>query len=73
MNVLLKRAVETGELLEMIYMSNNGELSQRRIKILAISDESIRAFCYTRKQSRTFKINNILSIMPIRKHQRIGA
>jgi len=73
MNVLLKRAVETGEMLEMIYLSEKGELSQRKIKVLAFSNESIRAFCMLRHKQRVFKSANILSIGPVRKHYHRGA
>ncbi|MFF2449391.1 hypothetical protein ACFVSW_20315 [Neobacillus sp. NPDC058068] len=73
MNVLLNRALETGEVLEMIYMSEKGELSQRRIKVLDISDGSIRALCMLRHKRRTFKFSNILSIGPVRKNYYKGA
>jgi Tfp pilus assembly protein PilE len=46
MNSLLNRSLETGEVLEMIYMSNKGQLSQRQIKVLEVSDDSIQKFCY---------------------------
>ena len=73
MNVLLKRALETGEVVEMIYMSEKGELSQRRIRVLEVSSGSIRAFCLLRNKQRVFKAANILSIGPIRKNYYKGA
>ena len=73
MNVLLKRALETSEVHEMIYMSEKGELSKRRIRVLEISSESIQAFCLLRNKQRVFKLSNILSIGPIRKHYHKGA
>jgi len=73
MKMLLLRAVETGEKLEMIYMSATGDLTQRVIKVASVNDDSVLAYCYTRRQSRMFKMNNVLSIMPLRKHHRIGA
>ncbi|MBO0962457.1 hypothetical protein J1P26_22445 [Neobacillus sp. MM2021_6] len=73
MNVLLDRAVETGEVLEMIYLSDKGEISQRRIRILEISIGSFRAFCLLRSKQRTFKLSNILSIGPVRKKYQRGA
>jgi predicted DNA-binding transcriptional regulator YafY len=73
MNVLLKRALETGDVLEMIYLSEKGELSQRRIKVLDISAGSIRAFCMLRNRQRIFKLANILSIGQIRPKYQKGA
>lgn len=66
MNGLLKRAVESRQKLEMIYISKEGVISQRVIKVLAVSDVSIKAYCYTKKKYRTFKLTNILSVGPLR-------
>jgi predicted DNA-binding transcriptional regulator YafY len=67
---LLKRAAESKEVLEMIYQNNKGEFSQRRIQVIKMSEESFSAYCFTRKQQRTFKISNILSVGPVRKVRR---
>jgi predicted DNA-binding transcriptional regulator YafY len=69
MKGLLLNAVETGERLELIYMSNKSELSQRIIKVLDVQEDSFKAYCYTRKQFRTFKMSNVLSIGRLRKHK----
>ncbi|MGG4039878.1 WYL domain-containing protein [Heyndrickxia ginsengihumi] len=70
MKGLLMRAAESGERLEMIYMSAKGDISQRVIKVLHVSSESLKAYCYTRNQFRTFKLENILSIVPLKQHRR---
>ena len=70
MKGLLKRAVMNGEFLEMIYLNTKGEISQRRIKVIKLNDESFSAYCFTRKQQRTFKISNVLSVGPVRKVRR---
>ena len=70
MKGLLKRAVVNGEVLEMIYLNTKGEISQRRIKVIKLNDDSFSAYCFTRKQQRTFKISNILSVGPVRKVRR---
>lgn len=64
MKGLLLRSLEEHMLLEMIYMSTNNQISQRRILVTDMNDSTIRAYCYLRKQTRLFKIENILSIMP---------
>lgn len=70
MNGLLLRAASNGEMLEMIYQDNKGNISQRRIKVLAVGEESFRAYCYARRQQRTFLIRHVLSVGPERKIRR---
>lgn len=70
MNKLLKRAVESNEVLEMIYQNNKGEFSQRRIQVIKVNEKSFSAYCFTRKDQRTFKLTSVLSIGPARKVRR---
>ncbi|KOP84133.1 hypothetical protein ACFFHH_20250 [Cytobacillus solani] len=65
MKSLLLKAAASGALLEMIYQDCKGNISQRRIKVLSVNEESLKAYCYIRKQQRTFKITNILSVGPV--------
>ncbi|MFD2446362.1 hypothetical protein ACFSO7_20585 [Bacillus sp. CGMCC 1.16607] len=58
----LIKAVESGRILELIYVDGKGNISQRKIKVLDVNAESFCAYCYTRQQRRTFKLDNILSI-----------
>lgn len=67
MKGLLLRAASSEAVLEMIYLDNKGSISQRRIKVLAVGEESFRAYCSIRKQQRNFLIRNILSVGPARK------
>ena len=64
MDGLFIRSIEENRPLEMIYLAGNQELSQRRLLVKEVNDEYIRAYCLLRKQMRTFKRKNILSIMP---------
>lgn len=73
MKGLLYRALNSGELLEMIYLSNGNEISQRRLKVIRFNDDSLQAFCYKKGQVRTFKLTNILSVLPIPKLNVKGA
>ncbi|MDR7000768.1 hypothetical protein [Neobacillus niacini] len=71
MEGLLYRSIEEHMPLEMIYLSENQQLSQRKLIVKGIHDEYIRAYCLLRKQVRTFRRENILSIMPdVRSKQR---
>lgn len=66
---LLKRAVASHSKLEMIYINKEKQISQRVIKVLDVEDQTVKAYCYTHRQFRTFNINNILSIGPIQKRR----
>ncbi|MGG3469862.1 hypothetical protein ABES02_20545 [Neobacillus pocheonensis] len=64
MEGLFVRSIEENIPLEMIYLAENKELSQRTLIVKEVTEEYIRAYCLLRKQIRTFKRENILSIMP---------
>ncbi|WP_139125040.1 hypothetical protein [Bacillus solimangrovi] len=40
-------------------MSDTGEIVKRCVKVNAVIDRTVKAFCHLRKASRTFKIDNI--------------
>lgn len=51
--------------LDMMYMTNNGAISKRRIKVIQIGEDSFLGYCYLRKAKRTFRIDNILALVPV--------
>jgi predicted DNA-binding transcriptional regulator YafY len=64
MDGLLLRSIEENIPLEMIYLSENQQISQRKLFVKEVHNDYIRAYCMLRKQVRTFRKENILSIMP---------
>lgn len=62
----INKAIEYGLGLIIEYINSNDETTIRKISDIDYSDEYgenyIRAFCYLRKEYRTFKISNILEI-----------
>ncbi|GGF26489.1 hypothetical protein GCM10010954_26910 [Halobacillus andaensis] len=60
----IKRSAERKEKVEIIYLSVQGEVSQRVIQVLQVQSEYIIAFCYSKNQVRTFNKVNILSAFP---------
>jgi predicted DNA-binding transcriptional regulator YafY len=64
MDGLLLRSIEENIPLEMIYLSCDQQISQRKLLVKEVNGEYIRAYCLLRKQIRTFRRENILSIMP---------
>ncbi|VEF48296.1 Uncharacterised protein [Bacillus freudenreichii] len=71
MKSLLNRASWSRQRLELIYINKNNQISQRIIKVIEVTELTINAYCYQKRQFRTFNLANILSIAPVR--QRRGA
>lgn len=61
MNGLLQRSKEEKFPVEIIYLSNTGEITQRTIIVKEIQNEYIKAFCLLKQQPRLFNRSNILS------------
>jgi predicted DNA-binding transcriptional regulator YafY len=64
MNSLFLRSINEKLPLEIIYLSEDHQFSQRKLIVKEINDDYIRAYCLLRKQMRTFRVDNILSILP---------
>ena len=64
MDGFLLRSIEENIPIEMIYLSKGQQISQRKLLVKEVNDEYIRAYCLLRNQIRTFRRENILSIMP---------
>lgn len=58
----IKKAVQTGRKVDIIYLAESGSVSKRTIRIISYTDDHIIAFCYMRNQMRTFKNVNILAM-----------
>ncbi len=64
---LIKRACDNKTPIQIIYINSQKQISQRTIKVLAITKASVKAYCYTKRQFRTFKLTNILSVGQARR------
>lgn len=67
MKGLFLRSIENSEKIIMFYIDCNNKVTQRFVRVLKMNDTHILAYCFYRKQIRTFKLENILSAGPIRK------
>ncbi|SEP61077.1 hypothetical protein SAMN05216232_0341 [Virgibacillus subterraneus] len=67
MNGLIQHSVDTKEKIVIFYMDHKNNVTERYIRVINYNDDKILAYCYYRKQVRTFKRNNILSVGPARK------
>ncbi len=71
MRIELVKSMERNHVLDMMYMAKDGAISKRRIKVMQVGEVSFRAYCYLRKSRRTFKIDNILALVPITSRERM--
>ena len=73
MKYIIRKHMEEKVPLEIIYLSENGKITQRRIEVLEVYPGYIRAFCFLRRTKRTFKTENILSARLIKsRYDRSG-
>lgn len=47
--------------LQLIYMDSDGEISQRVIKVMELREDGVQAYCFMRREPRTFRRENILA------------
>ncbi|MDQ0162231.1 WYL domain-containing protein [Aeribacillus alveayuensis] len=59
---LLENSFHEKRPIEIIYLAQNGELSQRTILVKSIHSTYIRAYCFQKRNMRTFRKDSILSI-----------
>jgi hypothetical protein len=70
-NHILKASFDRSITISIMYQKGN-EITQRKIKVLAIEDNCIKAFCYLRNERRVFKIENILSAGFVNNFEKIA-
>ena len=71
MKAQILKAFKQQQLLDMMYMTHDGAISKRRVKILKVSGESFQAYCFLRNKKRTFKMDNVLSLLPVTRKERL--
>ncbi|ANC76578.1 hypothetical protein ABE65_007100 [Fictibacillus phosphorivorans] len=62
MTNLLMRCIEERVGIEMIYLSQKGDISHRIVIPYSFDGHIIKGYCSTKKQIRSFHIRNILSV-----------
>lgn len=66
----LLKTMRYGQIMDIVYMAKNGEVTKRRIKVIKLYGESFQAYCFLRKTKRTFKVDNILALIPAQFKER---
>lgn len=54
-----------GRVIEIVYLDRKGMFSQRIIRVHEVRDGVVRAYCYTRKAPRVFRVDDILAVQPL--------
>ena len=67
MRAFLTNAAEQKEKVMIYYIDEDNNVTQRIIRIMQVNGTKILAYCYYRKQVRSFKLENILSCGPMRR------
>lgn len=70
MRINILKSMRLNQIVEMIYMNNNGEISKRKVKVLSVEGNTFKAYCFLRNTKRTFKIENILAFVPVIQKER---
>ncbi|MFC0189199.1 hypothetical protein ACFFJY_12925 [Fictibacillus aquaticus] len=61
MKEVLNRCLRGKMPFEMIYLSKEGFLTQRKVSPISFNETVFSAYCFHRRQVRTFYIENVLS------------
>lgn len=61
----IRKSMIQNDLLQMIYQSDSGQITKRRIKVLKVSGDQFQAYCFLRQSRRTFKMSNVLALVPL--------
>lgn len=65
------KSMQRGLIVEVMYMAKNGEVSKRRLKVFKIHGETFQAYCFLRNTKRTFKIDNVLALIPVTRKESV--
>jgi predicted DNA-binding transcriptional regulator YafY len=61
----LQRYMNSGHLVEIIYLDRRGRTSKRTVRIHEISSGRVKAYCFARRAFRVFSVDNILAVAPV--------
>lgn len=70
MRINILKSMQLNQIIEMIYMKNNGEISKRKINVISVEGNTFKAYCFLRNTKRTFIIDNVLAFVPITHKER---
>ncbi|RNC98691.1 transcriptional regulator [Lysinibacillus halotolerans] len=66
----LNKVMQRNQLVDMMYIAKNGEITKRRIKVTNVSDDKFNAYCFLKHANRVFFIDNVLALVPVIRKER---
>ena len=69
MNEVILKSMKSGQIVEVMYMAKNGQVTKRRLKVIKLQSDSFQAYCFLRNTKRTFKVDNVLALIPITRKE----
>ncbi|MEC1180369.1 transcriptional regulator [Metasolibacillus meyeri] len=63
------KAMQHNYMVDIMYISKDGRITKRRVKVLKLINDKFQAYCFTRQSKRTFMIDNLLAIAPVVKKE----
>lgn len=61
----LFKCMHKSRLAELIYMSQDGKITKRRVKVYKVDEQHFQGYCLLRRATRTFNHNNVLALVPV--------
>lgn len=66
----IRKSIICNQPLDMIYVSSDGQITKRRVRVYKCDKDFFTAYCYLRSSTRTFKADNVLAVVPVTALQR---
>ncbi|WP_017380935.1 hypothetical protein [Paenisporosarcina sp. TG-14] len=57
-------------IVEMIYLAQNGNITKRRVKVVKAYEDTFQAYCFTKQAKRTFYFDHVLAVVPVIRKER---
>ncbi|ARD49489.1 transcriptional regulator [Sporosarcina sp. P37] len=67
----LEKAFQYGDVLEVMYLAKDGSISKRKIRVLSVHHKTFSAYCFLRHSKRTFLIDNVLAVVPVKARETV--
>jgi len=61
----LLRCCRCSNVIRIMYMNDDAVVTERTVRVLKINSTTFKTFCYMRGAQRTFRIDNLLAVVPI--------
>jgi len=71
MEKAIRKAMEENKKILIIYVDRYGHFSKRMIHIISYKEKKLIAYCYARREIRTFHQDNILAIEQVREQMEV--